>query len=176
MIIAYYQYVILPQTRLRPAGHRRRCAGEHFGFAMVAARQTLFCPARFHPRRASPAARVASALCPCHTGKTRGAARADPRKAAPRPTRRLLFLPPLVICPLTPPAGQIIQPHRSVRATGRKVWQGTVTPSRRLMPGSIPGSPTTSRFPRICPPSAFSPAPEAFYFFPNHLSILPSRQ
>jgi len=29
-------------------------------------------------------------------------------------------------------------------ATGRKVWQGTVTPSRRRTPGSIPGSPTTS--------------------------------
>ena len=28
-------------------------------------------------------------------------------------------------------------------ATGRKVWQGTVTPSRRRTPGSIPGSPTT---------------------------------
>ncbi len=27
-------------------------------------------------------------------------------------------------------------------ATGRKVWQGTVTPSRRRTPGSIPGSPT----------------------------------
>jgi hypothetical protein len=27
-------------------------------------------------------------------------------------------------------------------AIGRKVWQGTVTPSRRLTPGSIPGSPT----------------------------------
>ncbi len=32
-------------------------------------------------------------------------------------------------------------------ATGRKVWQGTVTPSRRRTPGSIPGSPTI--FPKI---------------------------
>ena len=31
-------------------------------------------------------------------------------------------------------------------ATGRKVWQGTVTPSRRRTLGSIPRSPTTSTF------------------------------
>ena len=34
--------------------------------------------------------------------------------------------------------------HQTKWATGRKVWQGTVTPSRRRTPGSIPGSPTIS--------------------------------
>ena len=61
------------------------------------------------------------------------------------------FAPCAALCQgnflLTPFLGGCSQPLTpgmpGVRwATGRKVWQGTVTPSRRLTPGSIPGSPT----------------------------------
>ncbi len=57
----------------------------------------------------------------------------------PRETSDFILTPPRAarITPLTPALG--CWPRW---ATGRKVWQGTVTPSRRRTPGSIPGSPT----------------------------------